>query len=120
MNILVQLSHPAHFHYYHYSILNWMKSGNKVMVVIKSKDILEQLLIDAQIPYININEQVHRKNKLGIAWDMFIRDYKIWRICKREHIDLLTGSSAEVANIGWLLSLPVVSTGENEAAAIRA
>lgn len=120
MNILVQLSHPAHFHYYHYSILNWMKSGNKVMVVIKSKDILEQLLIDAQIPYININEQVHRKNKLGIAWDMFIRDYKIWRICKREHIDLLTGSSAEVAHIGWLLHLPVVCTGEDDAAAIPA
>ena len=60
MNILLQLSHPAHFHYYHYAMLNWMEHGHKVIVVIKTKDILEQLVKDSGIPYYNINDKAHR------------------------------------------------------------
>lgn len=120
MNILVQLSHPAHFHYYHYAMRNWVQDGHKVVVVIKTKDVLEQLLQNAGIPYININATAHRGNKLGILWDMLVRDWKILRICRREHIDLLTGSSAEVAQIGWLLHRWVVCTGEDDAAVVPA
>ena len=118
MNILLQLSHPAHFHYYHYAMINWMNDGHKVIVVIKTKDILEQLVKDANIPYYNINEKAHRKNKLGVLWDMIIRDWKILTICLREHIDLLTGSSAEVAHIAWLLRRLGVCTGEDDAKVI--
>ena len=74
MNVLLQLSHPAHFHYYHYAMLNWMKHGHKVIVVIKTKDILEQLVKGAGITYYNINDKAHRGSKLGVIWDMFVRD----------------------------------------------
>lgn len=118
MNILLQLSHPAHFHYYHYSMLNWMEHGHKVIVVIKTKDILEQLVKDSGIPYYNINDKAHRGSKLGVIWDMIVRDWKILKICLREKIDLLTGSSAEVAHIAWLLRKLGVCTGEDDAKVI--
>ena len=118
MNILVQLSHPAHFHYYHYAMLNWMEHGHKVIVVIKTKDILEQLVKGAGITYYNINDKAHRGSKLGVIWDMFVRDWKILKICLREKIDLLTGSSAEVAHIAWLLRKLGVCTGEDDAKVI--
>ncbi len=120
MNILVQLSHPAHFHYYHYAMRNWAADGHKVIVAIKTKDVLEQLLQNAGIPYININAKAHRGSKIGILWDMLVRDWQLLRICKREHIDLLTGSSAEVAHVGWLLHKAVVCTGEDDAAVVPA
>lgn len=120
MNILVQLSHPAHFHYYHYAILNWRHHGYKVIVAIKSKDVLETLLQNANIPYINIEQKAHRGSKLGLLWDMLIRDWHLVKICLRERINLLTGSSAEVAQIGWLLHLPVICIGEDDAAVIPA
>lgn len=120
MNILLQLSHPAHFHYYHYAMLNWMEHGHKVVVVIKTKDILEQLVKDSGIPYYNINAKVHRSNKIGILWDMIVRDWKILRICLREKIHVLTGSSAEVAHIAWLLRRFGVCTGEDDAKVIPA
>ena len=118
MNILLQLSHPAHFHYYHYAMLNWMEHGHKVIVVIKTKDILEQLVKGAGITYYNINDKAHRGSKLGVIWDMFVRDWKILKICLREKIDLLTGSSAEVAHIAWLLRKLGVCTGEDDAKVI--
>ena len=118
MNILLQLSHPAHFHYYHYAMLNWMEHGHKVIVAIKTKDILEQLVKDSGIPYYNINEKAHRGSKLGVIWDMIVRDWKILKICFREKINLLTGSSAEVAHIAWLLRKLGVCTGEDDAKVI--
>ena len=120
MNILVQLSHPAHFHYYHYAILNWKQNGHNVIVAIKSKDVLEMLLKNANIPYINIEKKAHRGNKWGLLWDMLVRDWCLLKICLREHIHLLTGSSAEVAQIGWLLHLPVVCIGEDDSTVIPA
>ena len=118
MNILLQLSHPAHFHYYHYAMLNWMEHGHKVIVVIKTKDILEQLVKDSGIPYYNINDKAHRGSKLGVLWDMIVRDWQILKICIREKINLLTGSSAEVAHIAWLLRKWGVCTGEDDAKVI--
>ena len=118
MRILVQLSHPAHFHYYHISIKRWMEDGHFVLVLIKTKDVLEQLLIDANIEYLNINRKVHRNSKFGYLMDMFARDIRIIRLCKKYHIDILTGSSAEIAQVGWLLRKPAICTGEDDAAII--
>lgn len=120
MRILVQLNHPAHFHYYRIAIQNWCGNGHEVTVLIKTKDILEDLVKDAGIPYININPKAHRNNKIGVLWDMLLRDWRILKICLSKKIDILTGSSAEVSQIGWLLHRPAINTGEDDAAVVPA
>lgn len=120
MNILVQLSHPAHFHLYKNAIHNWKHDGHNVFVLIKTKDILEDLLQNAGISYNNILPVAHRRNKLGIFWDMVVRDYKIAVFVLNNHIDLLTGSTVEVAHVAWLLHRKSVNTGEDDAAVVPA
>lgn len=118
MKILVQLSHPAHFHFYHYSIENWKKDAHEVFVLIKTKDILEDLLIKSGIPYYNINERVHRGSKLGMLWDTIIRDWRVLCFCLKHKIDILTGSTVEIAHVGWFLRKPAICAGEDDAATI--
>lgn len=120
MNILVQLSHPAHFHLYKVCIRNWQADGHKVFVLIKTKDILEELLQKSGIPYYNILPVPHRKNKLGVLLDMFIRDWKILRFCRKHKIDILTGSTPEVAQVGWLTCRHRINIGEDDAVIIPA
>lgn len=120
MNILVQLSHPAHFHLYKNAIKNWQEHGNDVYVLIKTKDILEELLQNSKIPYYNILPVAHRKNKLGILWDMFVRDWKILCFSRKYKIDLLTGSTPEVAHVSKFLGLYSVNTGEDDMAVVPA
>ena len=120
MNILVQLNHPAHFHYYKNSIQKWKDNGHEVFVLIKTKDVLEKLLQEANIPYYNINKKVHRNSKIGVFLDMVIRDCRVFSFCLKNKIDILTGSSVEVAHVGWLLRRPAVCTGEDDAAVIPA
>lgn len=120
MNILVQLSHPAHFHLYKNAINNWKFDGHNVFVLIKTKDILESLLKNSNIEYYNILPVAHRKSKIGILMDMFIREFRIIQFCKKHKIDILTGSTPEVAHVAWLLRLKSVNTGEDDAEVIPA
>ena len=118
MNVLIQLSHPAHFHLYKIVAKNLIEDGNIVLFVIKSKDILETLLQNAGLSYVNINQHTHRGSKLGILWDMFVREWRIIKLCRKHKIDLITGSTPETAHVSWLLRLYGVNTGEDDAAVI--
>ena len=114
MNILIQLSHPAHFHLYKNVARNFMRDGHKVFILIKTKDILEDLLKQSGLPYYNILKEAHRKSKFGMLWDMLVRDWRILRFVKKHKIDLLTGSTVEVAQVGWLTRKYRVNTGEDD------
>lgn len=120
MNILVQLSHPAHFHLYKNAIYNFRNHGHNVFVLIKTKDILEELLKNAGIEYFNILPIPHRGSKLGILWDMLVRDWKILRFCKKHKIDMLTGSTPEVAHVSKILRVYSVNLGEDDMSIVPA
>ena len=115
MNVLIQLSHPAQFHSFKNVAKNLMNDGHLVLVVIKSKDILEDLLKESGLPYVNVNEHVHRRSKAGVLWDMLVREWRIVRLCRKHTIDLLIGSTPEVAHVGWLLRKWRVNIGEDDA-----
>lgn len=118
MNVLIQLSHPAHFHLYKNVGKNLMADGHQVLFVIKSKDILETLLQNAGLPYVNINQHAHRGSKLGILWDMLVREWRIIKLCRKHKIDLITGSTPETAHVSWLLRIHGVNTGEDDSAVV--
>ena len=118
MNILIQLGHPAHFHLYKNVGKRLMADGHQVLFVIKTKDILETLLKDAGLPYVNINQHAHRGSKLGILWDMIMRDIRLIRLCRKHKIDLLTGSTPDIAHAGWWLRKWRVNTGEDDMAVV--
>lgn len=118
MNVLIQLSHPAHFHLYKNVGKNLMADGHQVLFVIKSKDILETLLQNAGLPYVNINQHAHRGSKFGILWDILVRDFRIVRLCRKHKIDLLTGSTPDIAQAGWWLHKWRINTGEDDLAVV--
>lgn len=118
MNVLFQLSHPAHFHLFKNVASQLTADGHKVHIVIKTKDILEDLVRESGFPYLNVNDKAHRGSNLGILWDMVIRDWKILRYCIKNHIDLLAGSTPEVAQIGWLLGKSRINFGEDDASIV--
>ncbi|MDR1543512.1 MAG: DUF354 domain-containing protein [Prevotellaceae bacterium] len=120
MNILVQLSHPAHFHLYKNVIKNLQADGHKVFILIKSKDILEELLKAANLQYYNILPNYKRKNKFDILWQMVVKDWRILKFCLKHKIDLLTGSTPEAAQIGWLLRKYSVNLIEDDMAVVPA
>ena len=119
MNVLIQLAHPAHFYYYKNTIKNLNAGGHKVVIAITTKDILEKLLIDSNVPYVNIMKTTHKSSKIGYLFDMIVRCMRILRLCLKHKIDLLTGSTIEISMIGWLLRKPAINIGEDDAAVVQ-
>ena len=116
MNILVQLVHPAHYYYYRDTIANLKRDGHKVMIAIVKKDMLEDILKEDGVEYVDICPVSYKKlGKPGMVLDMILRDMRMLRLALKYRIDLLTGSTIETAHIGWLLRKPNINIGEDDA-----
>jgi predicted glycosyltransferase len=116
MTVLVYLGHPAHFHLFKETIKNLQAKAVKVVIVIKSKDVLEKLLIDSKLPYLNISDA----NNKGSAYKNFAkRLYNLAKIIRTEKPKLLAGSAAELAVLGKIYRIPSYIFFEDDFEAVK-
>jgi len=118
MKILVHLGHPAHFYIYKNSILNWKAKGHQVFILIKKKDILEDLLKNADLKYYNILEKTRGNTKFGLMVGMIKKGFRLLVFCLKHKPDILTGTSVENSFVGRILHIPVVNVNEDDAAVV--
>lgn len=118
MKVLVYLGHPAHFYLYKNTIEQLRKDGNIVEILIKKKDILQQLLDNQQWSYHNILKEGRKGNKVGMAWGMVKRTIRQSIFCMGYKPDILTGTSVENSFIGKVFRIPVINCNEDDASAV--
>jgi len=118
MRYLFYMGHPAHFHLFKNIILNLKDKGHEVRLLIKKKDILEELLQRMGWEYTNINPKGRADNKISIAWNLLKRDLEMFRIARRFKPNAMMGTSAEISHTGTLLGIPSIVFDEDDADAI--
>lgn len=119
MKILVYIGHPAQFHFFKNAISKFRESGHEVIILIKTKDILEQLLQESGLKYRNIQEKGRGKSKLAILKASILRTWRLYKIAKKENVDILTGTDSSIAQAAWLLRKPAITTLEDDYAIIK-
>jgi Uncharacterized protein conserved in archaea len=115
MNILFYLSHPAQFHFAKNIISNLKRDGNNVVILIKTKDVLESLLKESGWDYINIQPKLRKNNKLSMALASFQRTFRVLNYAKKYKADMLVGTDASIAQTAWLLHKVSLTTLEDDA-----
>ena len=115
MKILIYLGHPAHFYNYKNVIPKLESDGHEVEILIKKKDVLEELLNNAGIPYHNILKEGRKDSKIGILWGTIKRAWRLNTFCSKFHPDILTGTSVENSWIGKIRHIPVININEDDA-----
>lgn len=113
-NVLVYIGHPAQYHFIKYTIRNLRKDGNEVKVLIKTKDILEQLLQEDNIEYTNIQETIRKNTKWGILSASLKRTWAVYKEARKFKADILIGTDSSIAQAGWLLRKPAITTLEDD------
>ncbi len=96
MNVLVDLGHPAHAHVFRNAILHWKREGHKVIVTIRDRDIVPALLQHYGIDYSIAS--IPGKGFWGLSKELIEHDWKVWRIVRREKIDVMLGTSVAIAH----------------------
>ena len=114
MKILFYLGHPAHYHLFKNIIQDLKNSNHKIDILIKKKDILEDLLITSNFHYLNILPEGRNDSKLGIIWGLIKRDFAILRRCVKYRPDLMIGTSTEITHIGKLVNIPSIIVNEDD------
>jgi len=113
MNIVIDIIHPAHVHFFRHAISELQKRGHNVAVTARQKDVTIELLQNLGIPFTVLSKV--GKGRVGLAWELITRDIRLWKFCRRFKPDVLTGISGMfVAHVGTLLRKPSIVWDDSE------
>lgn len=115
MKILFHLGHPAHFHLFKNTISDLKNNGHKVFILIKKKDVLEDLLKSSGFDYFNILPDGRKDSMLSMIVGVLKQDARMFSFCLKNKPDILVGSSFAIAHIGFLLRTPSINATEDDA-----
>lgn len=106
MKVLFMISHPAHFHIFKNVFAGLQNDRHEVIIVIRPKDILEQLCVDAGVSYIKVKSRPKKSGFWRLGWSLFQRTIDVCKIVKRERPDFMIGSDGVIAVAGKLYGIP--------------
>ncbi len=109
---LFQLNHPAHFHLFKNTIDSLQKNGHDVLISIKDKDILKDLVKD--FSYVQLSEGYRLNNLFSIIKSIISRDRKLLNIARKYKPDLMVGTSPEIGHISPIIKVPAIFFGEDD------
>lgn len=112
--ILLYLGHPAQFHFFKYIIEQLQKDGCQVNILLKTKDILEELVCEWGYEYENIQKSIRKNNFISIALASFVRTFKVFNVARKYKPDLMIGGDASIAQVSKILHIPGVTVLEDD------
>ncbi|MDR1679060.1 MAG: DUF354 domain-containing protein [Prevotellaceae bacterium] len=113
--ILFHLGHPAHFQLFKNVISDLKAKGHTCYIIIKKKDILEELLEKSGFEYVNILPEGKKKSRFDLIVGMLKRDWRMLKFCFKHKPDVLIGTSVEISHVGTLLGIPSINVEEDDA-----
>lgn len=117
MKILVDITHPAHVHFFKYAIKDWQAHGHQVIITSRDKDLTLCLLDRYEFRHTMLSQA--RKGIMGLGLEMLERGRKLWGIVRSERPAVLTAIGGTfIAPIGKLTGTPVVIFTDTEHAKI--
>lgn len=113
-NVVIYLGHPAQFHFFKYIIKKLQEDGCRVKILLKTKDILEQLVSEAGFDYVNIQKTVRKNTVFSIAKASLMRTYQVFKIARQFKADMILGTDASVAQASKLLNISGMTILEDD------
>ncbi|HLO59595.1 MAG TPA: DUF354 domain-containing protein [Bacteroidales bacterium] len=109
---LFHLNHPAHYHLFKNTINNLQNEGHEVLITIKDKDILIELV--KNLNFIQISRGYRKKNLYSILASLIKRNKELYKVAKNFNPDLMIGTSPEIGQISGFIKVPALFFGEDD------
>ncbi|KAA3646342.1 MAG: DUF354 domain-containing protein [Chloroflexi bacterium] len=87
MRVLVDISHPAHFHFFKYVIEAWRQRGHQVTIASRDKDITLELLDAAKENHYPLSTA--RRGVFGLGVELLEHESALYRLVKEHKPDVL-------------------------------
>lgn len=119
MKFAFYFGHPAQFLFVKQTIADLIDNGHEVLIQIKKKDVLEELLKSSSFEYTNIQPQERKNSKMAALSGLIKRNRKILPALRKFQPELLISSDASYAQLGLLLRIPCITILEDDYKVIK-
>jgi predicted glycosyltransferase len=117
VHILVDISHPAHVHFFRHAIDEWRERGHEVTIVSRDKDITLELL--DQYGYRHTCLSRARRGLLGLGRELLEHEGRLYRLARSNPPDILVEIGGTfIVHAARLLGKPAVVFYDAENATI--
>lgn len=117
MRILVDLTHPAHVHFFRHPIGLWRERGHEVFLTSRRKDVTVELLERLGFAHEELGEA--RSGLFGLLVELGARTARLARRVRRLRPDVMTAiGGVWIAQAGWLTRVPSVVFYDTENATL--
>ncbi|MBN2301065.1 MAG: DUF354 domain-containing protein [Lentisphaerae bacterium] len=107
MKILVDISHPAHAHFFRNAINLWREHGHTVIIVARDKEMNLRLLDCFGFEYTLLSRV--RKGMAGLIREMIEHESKLYRLAHKEKPDIMLQIAGTfIVHAGKLLGIPTI------------
>lgn len=110
--ILVDIGHPGHVHLYRVAIHAWKAAGHRVVVAIRDRGLVPELLTAYGIEHEVVSRV--KTSFAGLVYELLEHDWGVVRMAIRHKADVLTGTSVCITHAGFLLRRPSVVLNEDD------
>lgn len=87
MKIIIDISHPAHVHFFRYAYEIWQERGHQVKLVARDKDVTLKLLDDYHYPYEVLSKQ--GSGLSGLSLELLTHANKLYKLAKDFKADVI-------------------------------
>lgn len=113
MNILIDISHPAHVHFFKHAAHTWQEHGHQVKFVARNKEITFQLLDDYHIPYQGLS--TIRKGIAGLGIELVEHQSKLAKVAREFKPDVMLNIGGTfIVHAGKLMGIKTVVFTDTE------
>jgi predicted glycosyltransferase len=107
LRILVDITHPAHVHFFRNPIALWRQQGHEVFITTRRKDIAVELLDRFGLAYDDLGPA--RSGLIGLGLELVGRTARLCRRVRRIRPDVMAAiGGVWIAQAGWLCRVPSV------------
>lgn len=115
MRILIDISHPAHVHFFRRAIARFEAAGDEVRIVSRKKDITIELLDAYGLAHTPISTAPENKNLLAFGREMLVHCGRLFRVAREFRPDvMLQIAGTFIAPVGRLLGIPTIAFYDTE------
>jgi hypothetical protein len=108
LKILVDLTHPAHVHFFKNAIHEWEKQGHELYIASRKKDVAIALIEHYGFSH-HLLGRARKKGVIGFAVEFFSRLVHLFREVLLFRPDVMVAvGGAWIAPVGWVLRIPSV------------
>lgn len=118
MNILFDINHPAHVHYFRNAISILQSQGHQITITSREKDVTTDVLDGYHLPHRVLSKS--RKGLLWLAWELIVRQCKLAPILLKNKINICVSSTGACSvHICKILSIPTLVFYDTETAKLQ-